>query len=82
MHLGVPMIITARPGTVLANWAKSHNWLAYAEDSGGNDISEIVRRITEKESWEKMADESRAVALGEFNPERIQAQFEGELVTA
>jgi hypothetical protein len=29
-----------------------------------------------------MADESRAVALGEFNPERIQAQFEGELVTA
>jgi glycosyltransferase involved in cell wall biosynthesis len=82
MHLGVPMIITAMPGTVLSNWAKRHNWLAYAEDSGGNDISEIVRRITEKESWEKMADESRAVALGEFNPERIQAQFEGELVTA
>lgn len=80
VHLGVSTIIVATPNTVLSNWAKLHNWIGYVESQDKKWLEELVNEITKKELWLKMAEQSREAAQNEFDPERIQEQFERELV--
>ena len=79
-HLGVPIIIVAKANTVLSNWAKLHNWVGHVESQDKKHLEGLVNAITERELWLKMAEQSRNVAQSEFDPERIQEQFERELV--
>jgi hypothetical protein len=81
-HLGLPMIIISPPGTALAKWANRHNWLGYCESIEGSALLERINMLIDKENWEKMAKQSQDAVMGEFNPERIQEQFERELAVA
>lgn len=79
-HLGLPVIILSPDGTPLSNWAKEHKWRGYLNTLNSKRILALLKEITNKESWMKMAEQSKSVALNEFNPDNIQAQFESELV--
>ena len=81
-HLGLPILVISPRRTALANWANDHSWIGYLESSAEPGLSEKIRMLLNKDEWEKMAKQSRDVALNEFNPERIQKQFEAELLTA
>lgn len=78
-HLGLPMIIISQKGTALSNWAKRHGWIGYLESQDVQSFAEKIKMIMDKESWQKMAEQSRNVALGEFDPDRLQEQFEADL---
>lgn len=79
-HLGVPIIIVSPWGTALSRKAKELKWTGYLEEMETALLEEKIKMLLDKENWEKMADESRCVAMGEFNPSLIQKQFEEELV--
>lgn len=78
-HLGLPLLTLAPPSTALSNWAKRHNWLSHLSQINEEEVLKVLNQLTEKESWMKMAQQSQNVALNEFNPNVIQAQFESEL---
>jgi glycosyltransferase involved in cell wall biosynthesis len=82
VQTGLPVIISGMPGTALANWAEKHQWRGYVSADDHTGLEKLLEQMKGPGTWTAMAEQSRAVALGEFNPERIQAQFEGELVTA
>jgi len=79
MHLGLPFLILASPNTALANWAVRNNWHGYLSRLDEASLLNFLKRITDQASWSEMADQSRHVAINEFNPDLIQAQFESEL---
>ena len=79
-HLGLPVIIMTPEGTPLSNWAKEHKWSGYLNTLDSKRILELLKEIRNKESWIKMAEQSKRAALNEFNPDTIQAQFESELI--
>jgi hypothetical protein len=82
VHTGLPLIIVSPVGTALSNWAKRHSRLCSFENFKEGEALAVLRKITDKEEWLKLAGGSRALAEGEFDPERIQAQFEAELISA
>jgi hypothetical protein len=79
VHTGLPTIILAPQGVPVSNWAKAHKWLGYLDTLDRKRILALLRQMTDKEMWTRMAQQSREAALGEFDPEKIQAQFELEL---
>jgi hypothetical protein len=82
VHTGLPILIVGTPGTALSRWAETHQWRGYvvADDRAGLD--RLLGQVVHEDAWTAMAEQSRSAAVGEFNPDAIQAQFEGELVTA
>lgn len=78
-HLGLPLLTVAPPNTAFSNWAKRHNWLSHLSDMNEEELLKLLNQLTEKETWMKMAQQSRYVAAGEFNHNVIQSQFESEL---
>jgi len=79
-HTGLPVIILAPQGVPVSDWAKEHKWLGYLDTLDAGRISAFFQQVKDKEFWTKMAQQSRDAASGEFDPEKIQAQFESELV--
>jgi hypothetical protein len=80
-HLGLPILILAPPTAAISNWAKCRQWLSYISQLDESELSNVLRQLTVSETWLEMANQTRQAALGEFNPDRIQAQFEYELAT-
>jgi len=80
MHLGVPIIIIAASGTALSSWAKRHKWPTYLEPQDKEKLSGLLKQLMDRENWGRIAEEVRRVARDEFSPDKIQAQFEKELV--
>lgn len=81
-HLGLPLLIIAPPGIVISNWASSRRWRAYLEAPEDEALARALAELRNEASWKVMAAQSRQAALGEFDPGRIQAQFERELAVA
>jgi len=79
-HLGLPVIILTPEGTPLSSWAKKRKWYSYLNTLDSKRVLELLKETTNKESWMKMAEQSKRAALNEFNPDAIQAQFESELI--
>jgi hypothetical protein len=77
---GVPMLLMSPPGTALHDWALANDWAGLCDDLSGDSLRRVLAPLCERDSWEAMAAQSRAVADDEFNPCRIQQQFEDELV--
>lgn len=80
VHTGLPVIVAGREGTALSSWAKSRRWKGYVDIEDGSSLKRIMGALLNRENWEDLARQSRDVAMAEFNPERIQEQFERELV--
>jgi glycosyltransferase involved in cell wall biosynthesis len=78
-HVGVPLFILTPPNTALSDWAADHEWLCYLTSLDKQKLLLLLKQLTDKEAWTKMAKQSRQVALNEFNPSLIQKQFESEL---
>lgn len=78
-HLGLPVLLLAPHSTAASNWAKEHQWLSYVSQLDEATLLSVITKLTNKEIWLKMAEQTRNVALNEFNPDRIQSQFEFEL---
>ena len=81
-HLGLPLLIIAPPGIVISNWARSRRWRAFLEALDDEALTRELAELRNEASWKVMAAQSRRAALGEFDPGRIQAQFERELAVA
>lgn len=81
-HLGLPILILAPPNTASSNWAESHRWRGYVSKIDEEELFKNLNQLLQKETWIKMAEQSRNVALNEFNPNYIHTQFESELATA
>lgn len=80
VHTGLPVIILAPRGVPVSDWAKEHKWLGYLDTLDDRKIMAFFQQVKDKEFWIKMAQQSRDAASGEFDPNKIQAQFESELV--
>ena len=81
-HLGLPILILAPPSTAISNWAKSRQWLSYISQLDEAELLNVLKQLTIPETWLEMAKQTRKVALSEFHPDLIQAQFEAELALA
>ena len=80
-HLGLPIIILAPSNTALANWAERHELHSHLSQINDKELLKLIRQITNREIWTKMAEQSRNVFINEFNPELIQTQFKSEIAT-
>lgn len=78
-HIGLPMLIIAPKETPLSEFAKKKNWYSYYDDLNDNRISEFFFNMIDKDKWNIMAEQTRDVALNEFDSDVIQNQFELEL---
>jgi len=81
-HLGLPVLILAPSSTAISNWAKEHQWLSYISQLNEAEFLKVLNKLTVKETWLEMAQQTQKVALNEFNPNLIQSQFESELALA
>ena len=79
-HLGLPALILAPSGTAAAAWAEQQQWMGHIDRLDAAQFAQAVAQLTTPETWLKMANQTRQAAATEFNPDRIQAQFESELV--
>ncbi|KRT15830.1 hypothetical protein ASU31_12660 [Pedobacter ginsenosidimutans] len=75
-HTGLPIIITSAEGTALSDWAKSNNWELFTSDITLNGIKLLIEKIAEKNSWQRLANQTHLLAEKQFNPEIIQTAFE------
>lgn len=80
-HLGLPILILAPSSTAISRWSLEHNWLSYIDCLDKLQLIEILTKLTNKETWNEMAKQTRKVSLNEFSANLIQAQFEAELAT-
>ncbi|BAY33457.1 hypothetical protein NIES2107_53530 [Nostoc carneum NIES-2107] len=78
-HIGLPIMIMAPSDTAISNWARRYKWLSYINKLEPSILFQNIAKLTEKETWLAMAQQTREVALHEFHPKRIQEQFESEL---
>jgi hypothetical protein len=78
-HLGLPVLILASPCSAISNWAKARQWLSHISELDNKELLKVLSRLTIRETWLEMANQTRKVASGEFDPDLIQAQFESEL---
>ncbi len=78
-QLGLPSLLLAPPGTATANWAKHHHWLSQIDSLDSAVLKNLVDRLTHRESWQAMAQQTQTVARQDFHPEVIQHQLETEL---
>jgi len=79
-HLGLPIIIISPKGNALSNWAEKNNWIGYLDRLDKKKMIKLIKQIINRYEWVKMAQQSKIIALNEFNPEKIQERFERELV--
>lgn len=78
-HIGLPMLLISPSDTPLGNFAKKNSWFSYFEDVSDERLKEFFHDLTDKTRWNAMAEQTRKVAMSEFNSDRIQNQFEKEL---
>ncbi len=78
-HLGLPILILAPQSAAVSKWAKKYEWFGHIETLDEPLILEYLIKLTIKDDWLKMAEQTQRVALTEFNPNQIQSQFESEL---
>ena len=78
-HLGLPILILAPTSTAISNWAKRHQWLCHVSQLNEAELLNVLSKLTIQATWLEMAKQTREVALSEFHPDHIQAQFESEL---
>lgn len=81
-HLGLPILILAPSSTAISNWAKQRQWISYISQLDEAELLNVLNQLTIPETWLEMAKQTRKVALNEFHPDLIQAQFESELAIA
>lgn len=81
-HLGLPILILAPSSTAIGRWSIEHHWLSYINQLDESQLLKVLTKLTIKETWIDMANQTRNVALTEFDANLIQSQFESELATA
>jgi glycosyltransferase involved in cell wall biosynthesis len=79
---GIPVLLLSPPGTALHDWARECQWEGLCDELSAECLGSVLARLRTRDGWEQMARQSRQVASGEFCAERIQEQFERELVVA
>ncbi|MCF4967956.1 hypothetical protein [Nostoc sp. CMAA1605] len=77
--LGLPILIMSPCSTAISNWAKKNQWLAHITRLDEADIFNTIIKLTKRETWMKMSEQTQKFALHEFCPERIHSQFVSEL---
>lgn len=78
-QIGLPILILAPPFAAISTWAKRRHWISYISELDQTRLASVLIQLTSRETWLKMATQTREVALSEFCPDLIQAQFESEL---
>jgi hypothetical protein len=78
-HLGLPIMICAPGDSAVAGWAKSRDYIDFAEPHAPGAIGRFVESLKEPEPWGQKAAFSKTFATTEFNAERIQDSFEAGL---
>lgn len=78
-HLGLPVILLTPPNTALSGWAEKHQWLSCLTYPEEEKLLRLANNLIQEDTWKQMAEQSKKVALTEFNPSIIQDQFETEL---
>jgi glycosyltransferase involved in cell wall biosynthesis len=80
-HTGLPILLAAPEGSAIQSWARSNSWHGLIEKPDAEAALAYVRGLTQPARWRALADQSRRVAQGEFDPAKIQEQFERELIS-
>ncbi|MBI4783115.1 MAG: glycosyltransferase family 4 protein [Oscillatoriophycideae cyanobacterium NC_groundwater_1537_Pr4_S-0.65um_50_18] len=79
-QLGLPLLILAPPKTAAAAWAEQQQWIGHIDRLDQAQFTQAVAQLVTQETWLQMANQTRQAAATEFDCDRIQAQFESELM--
>lgn len=73
---GLPLFIVTPSNTALSDWVFLRNWLCFLDEIDDAKFRKILTDLTDKKTWESMAEQTREVAVHEFDPHLIHAQLE------
>jgi hypothetical protein len=79
VHSGLPVLLLVPRDTAIHNWAMANGWDGLIDGMDVEAVSVYVKRLTAVDGWCALANQSGAIAGGEFDPARIQKQFEREV---
>lgn len=78
-HTGLPILVTAPPDFAVSRWASARSWEGLVTEPSEAALENVLRRLTDETAWRRMAAQTQAAAREEFDPDRIQHQFESDL---
>ena len=74
-HLGLPIILTSPLGTALYKWANEQHWKLFSSRYKKQEIDQIIKDISDKESWSENAAQTLKISNTIFDPVTIHHQF-------
>ena len=80
-HTGLPILILTPPNTALFDWTQKKCWKNIISIPDEQILLEKVKKITDKNSWLEMAQQTRYIASTEFNPLNIHNQLQNKLLS-
>lgn len=69
---GLPGLIIAPPETAIGRWCLAHDWLLYVPAGDLPGLRQRLQSLTQRESWERAAAQTRHAATHDFDPGRIE----------
>lgn len=81
-QLGLPVLLAAPAGNPIRTWAARRRWAGQCDPASVTDAGIWLRSLAQPAAWNSFADETRIAATGEFDPEKIHAQFSASLSPA
>lgn len=78
-HLGLPVLILAPPDSAVAVWAADKKYSDSFAPGDTDSLRAFIDGLRSKSTWENKAKRSLHFAKSEFDPHRIQENFEKHL---
>ncbi len=76
VQTGLPVILVAAPETNLGRWAQNQAWPLWVRDEhSAAAFAEVAQKLADPNAWREASLRTQALAMGEFNADRIHRVF-------
>ena len=76
---GLPILVLAPEKAAISYWCINNNWLGYSSNYKEENIVRLLKRVTQKHTWQAMSDQSINATENDFNQHKIQSFLEQDL---
>ncbi len=81
-QLGLPVLLAAPAGNPIRTWAERRGWSSHCDPTDHPAIDNWLRSLADPIAWSARADETRAAAQTDFDPESIHRHLANALAPA
>lgn len=79
VQTGLPLLVLAPEQAAISYWCRNNHWLGYLSNYEKRNIVGLLKKVTQKDSWVAMSNQSIQATENDFNQNKIQSLLEQDV---